>query len=238
MVVTKPIRNHSLPGQILGVVAITVGLTVGAFGAYAAVSIGTSFASRATAGPPSGGPEGSLPITAAAPSATIDPTPAASPTPDPTPVPTQTPVATPTPAPPTTPLATPAANGKLIVVSLSAQRLTAYENGAPYLTTVVATGRPALATPAGTFHIKAKYTPYKFVSPWPKGDPYWYPSEWVSYAMLFADDGFFLHDAPWRTVYGPGANLTQGTHGCVNVPLSVMARLYIWAGVGTTVVIQ
>ena len=56
--------------------------------------------------------------------------------------------------------------------------------------------------------------------------------------MLFADDGYFLHDSPHRTVYGPGANLTNGTHGCVNIPIAAMSQLYRWASVGTTVVIQ
>ena len=141
-------------------------------------------------------------------------------------------VATPTPAP------IPAAQGKLIVVTLATQSLTAYENGKVVATTVVATGRPALPTLTGTFHIKAKYTPYQFISPWPKSSPYWYASAWVKYAMLYEDGGYFIHDAPWRTVYGPGANLTNGTHGCVNVPLSTMSFLYKWASVGTTVIVQ
>ena len=133
---------------------------------------------------------------------------------------------------------TPGAPGKLIVVTLATQSLTAYENGKVVATTVVATGRPALPTLTGTFHIKAKYTPYQFVSPWPKSSPYWYASAWVKYAMLYEDGGYFIHDAPWRTVYGPGANLTTGTHGCVNVPLSTMSFLYKWASVGTTVMVQ
>jgi lipoprotein-anchoring transpeptidase ErfK/SrfK len=127
---------------------------------------------------------------------------------------------------------------KLIVVSLATQSLTAYENGKVVATTVVATGRPALPTLRGTFHVKAKYTPYQFISPWPKSSPYWYASSWVKYAMLYDDGGYFIHDAPWRTVYGPGANLTNGTHGCVNVPLGTMAFLYRWAPVGTTVIVQ
>ena len=162
----------------------------------------------------------------AAPSATAQPPPVP-PTPTPRPV-----VPTPTPAP------TPGAQGKLIVVSLATQSLTAYENGKVVATTVVATGRPALPTLTGTFHIKAKYAPYQFISPWPKSSPYWYASAWVKYAMLYQDGGYFIHDAPWRTVYGPGANLTNGTHGCVNVPLNTMTFLYKWAGVGTTVIVQ
>ena len=167
------------------------------------------------------------------PEPTTDPVVAPTPSEDATPTPTLPPVvATPTPAP------TPGAQGKVIVVSLATQSLTAYENGKVVATTVVATGRPALPTLTGTFHIKAKYTPYQFISPWPKSSPYWYASAWVKYAMLYEDGGYFIHDAPWRTVYGPGANLTNGTHGCVNVPLNTMGFLYKWAPVGTTVVIQ
>ena len=170
---------------------------------------------------------------------------------DATPEPTTVPVAIPTPsdsplpaatAPPVvptpTPVPTPGAQGKLIVVSLATQSLTAYENGKVVATTVVATGRPALPTLTGTFHIKAKYTPYQFVSPWPRSSPYWYASAWAKYAMLYDDGGYFIHDAPWRSVWGPGANQTNGTHGCVNVPLSTMTFLYQWASVGTTVIVQ
>ena len=177
--------------------------------------------------------------------------PVSTPSTDATSEPTTTPVADPTPSeaatltptvPPVvatpTPAPTPAAQGKLIVVTLATQSLTAYENGKVVATTVVATGRPALPTLTGTFHIKAKYTPYQFISPWPKSSPYWYASAWVKYAMLYEDGGYFIHDAPWRTVYGPGANLTNGTHGCVNVPLNTMTFLYKWAGVGTTVIVQ
>jgi len=174
------------------------------------------------------------PLSTPSPEATPEPTttPVAAPTPSEVALPTPPPVPTPTPAP------TPGAQGKLIVVSLATQSLTAYENGRVVATTVVATGRPALPTLTGTFHIKAKYTPYQFVSPWPKGSPYWYASAWVKYAMLYDDGGYFIHDAPWRTVWGPGANQTNGTHGCVNVPLSTMAFLYTWASLGTTVVVQ
>jgi len=167
------------------------------------------------------------------PEPTTDPVVAPTPSEDATPTPTLPPVvATPTPAP------TPGAQGKVIVVSLATQSLTGYENDKVVATTVVATGRPALPTLTGTFHIKAKYTPYQFISPWPKSSPYWYASAWVKYAMLYEDGGYFIHDAPWRTVYGPGANLTNGTHGCVNVPLSTMSFLDKWASVGTTVIVQ
>jgi lipoprotein-anchoring transpeptidase ErfK/SrfK len=166
-----------------------------------------------------------------------DPVPTATPAPAPLPpTPSASPVAT-TRATRKPPAPVPAVN-KVIVVSLEHQTLTAYDNGKVVLTTLVATGRPALPTPRGTFHIMAKYSPYQFISPWPRSSPYWYPSAWVKYAMLFANDGYFLHDAPWRTVYGPGANTTNGTHGCVNIPVEAMTFLYRWAPVGSTVVVS
>jgi lipoprotein-anchoring transpeptidase ErfK/SrfK len=128
--------------------------------------------------------------------------------------------------------------GKVIVISLSRQVLTAYQDGTAVLTTFVATGRPALPTPPGTYHIFVKYSPYKFISPWPLGSPYWYPSSWTTFAMEFAGGGYFIHDAPWRTWYGPGSNIYNGTHGCVNVPYSPMAFLYNWTPIGTTVIVQ
>jgi lipoprotein-anchoring transpeptidase ErfK/SrfK len=125
--------------------------------------------------------------------------------------------------------------GKIITVSLMRQELRAYQDGVMLLDTVVATGRPALSTPTGTFSIMAKYSPYRMVSPWPYGSPYYYSPVWMSYAMLWHDGGYFIHDAPWRTVWGPGANTTSGTHGCINVPLSGEAWLYNWAPIGTTI---
>ena len=128
--------------------------------------------------------------------------------------------------------------GKLIVVSLSRQVLTAYQDGTAVLTTYVATGRPALPTPVGVYHIFARYSPYKMISPWPYGSPYWYPDSWTNWAMEFAGGGYFIHDAPWRSWYGPGSNIYNGTHGCVNVPYSQMAFLWKWTPMGTTVVVQ
>jgi lipoprotein-anchoring transpeptidase ErfK/SrfK len=135
-----------------------------------------------------------------------------------------------------------ATRGKLIVVSLSNQWLIALDNGRRVLDTPVTTGRPELPTPAGTFHILAKYQHYTFISPWPQGSPFYYPPSLTNYALQFRGDGYFIHDAPWRTQFGPGTNLPHddpgdplGSHGCVNVPLSAAKALYTWAGVGTTV---
>ena len=128
-----------------------------------------------------------------------------------------------------------AAAGKLILISIHDQHLKALQDGVVLLETDVATGRPGLPTLTGTTHIMARYSPYLMVSPWGPGSPYYYAPSWVQYAMLFHDGGYFIHDAPWRSVWGPGANTTAGTHGCVNVPIDKMVWLWNWAPIGTTV---
>jgi lipoprotein-anchoring transpeptidase ErfK/SrfK len=136
------------------------------------------------------------------------------------------------------PIAYNAGAGKLIVVSISRQVLTAYQDGNAVLTTYITTGRPALPTPPGIYHIFHRYAPYLMISPWAYGSPFWYAPAWTNWAMEFAGGGYFIHDAPWRTWYGPGSNTYAGTHGCVNVPYSEMAFLWNWTPIGTTVVVQ
>ena len=131
-----------------------------------------------------------------------------------------------------------AGDGHLIVVSLLRQHLWAYDHGRLILQTDVTTGRPALPTPAGHYHIFNKQSPFEFISPWPPGSPYYYNPAWVSYAMEFIPGGYYLHDAPWRTWFGPGSNVGDGTHGCVNIPLAPMTTLYHWARIGDQVTVQ
>ncbi|MDQ2743646.1 MAG: L,D-transpeptidase family protein [Chloroflexota bacterium] len=132
---------------------------------------------------------------------------------------------------------------KRIVVSLSQQRMWAYDGHSLFVTSLVTTGNPALPTPTGTYTILAKFHPFTFHSPWPKSSPYYYAPSLTEWAMLFQAGGYFIHDAPWRSNFGPGSN-TQvgapgqnytGSHGCINVPADVAQRLYAWAPVGTVV---
>ncbi len=102
---------------------------------------------------------------------------------------------------------------------------------------------PQLYTPTGTWHIYRKLRNVTFISPWPKGSPYYYPPEHVNYALDY-DGALYLHDATWRSVFGPGTNVPHkdpkfgwetGSHGCVNLPLAAAQWLYNWAPLGTTV---
>jgi lipoprotein-anchoring transpeptidase ErfK/SrfK len=134
---------------------------------------------------------------------------------------------------------------KRIIVSLSQERMVAYEGDKVFVDTLVTTGGPELPTPLGTFHILEKRSPFTFKSPWPKGSPYWYEDSPTTYAMLFENSGYFIHDAPWRSWFGPGSNVVDGkpggdgtgTHGCVNVPFGVQSKLYRWTDAGTPVLV-
>jgi lipoprotein-anchoring transpeptidase ErfK/SrfK len=132
---------------------------------------------------------------------------------------------------------------KRIVISLSKQQLWAFDGSHYVMSSLVTTGNPALPTPTGHFPILGKYSPFTFVSPWPLGSQYYYAPSPTTYALLFDNRGYYVHDAPWRGNFGPGSNAAMGTpgqnytgsHGCVNVPFTMMQPLYQWATIGTVV---
>lgn len=135
---------------------------------------------------------------------------------------------------------------KMIVVSTEQQSAQMYENGRVIYSTPVTTGGPELPTDHGVFHVYLKLSPFTFHSPWGPDSPYYYPPTPVTYWMPF-DGGEGLHDASWRSNFGPGSNLAPtdlgtgntilGTHGCVNLPFAAAQFIWDWAPVGTTVVV-
>jgi lipoprotein-anchoring transpeptidase ErfK/SrfK len=135
---------------------------------------------------------------------------------------------------------------KVIVISTEDQEATMYESGKVVYSTPVTTGGPELPTDHGVFHIYEKISPFVFHSPFPVGSPYYYDPSPVSFWMPF-DGQEGLHDASWRTNYGPGTNLQPtdlgggrsilGTHGCVNLPYAAAQFVWDWAPLGTTVAV-
>lgn len=133
-------------------------------------------------------------------------------------------------------------SGRVITVSLSLQEMVFYQDGCVVQATAVTTGRAQLRTPAGTFHVFHKQSPFQFISPWPASSPFWYRPSWVSWVMEFAAGGYFIHDAPWESssAYGPGSenNPSAASHGCIHVPTSVMQWAYTWTPMGAPVLIS
>ncbi|HEX5417872.1 MAG TPA: L,D-transpeptidase family protein [Chloroflexota bacterium] len=134
---------------------------------------------------------------------------------------------------------------KVIKVSLGKQQMIAYAGDTVFATTLVTSGGQALPTPKGQFEILQKSSPFVFHAQFPKGSPYWFPDVTSHEAMLFDQpDADFIHDAPWRSVYGPGTNgpgipgaTYTGSHGCVETPGATMTRLYDWTPLGTPVIV-
>lgn len=135
---------------------------------------------------------------------------------------------------------------KLILVSTEDQSAQLYDHGNVIYSTPVTTGGPELPTDHGVFHIYFKASPFEFHSPWPPDSPYYYPPTPVQFWMPF-DGAEGLHDASWRSNFGPGSNLAPtdlgtgnyilGTHGCVNLPYDAAQFIWDWAPVGTTVAV-
>jgi len=135
---------------------------------------------------------------------------------------------------------------KMIVVSTEGEWAHLYQGTRLVLDTPVTTGGPELPTDHGVFHIYFKASPFTFHSPWPPDSPFYYFPTPIQFWMPF-DGAEGLHDASWRSDFGPGSNLAptdlgtgrtiQGTHGCVNLPFDAAQFIWNWAPVGTTVVV-
>jgi len=138
-------------------------------------------------------------------------------------------------------------SGPVIVVSLGEEALRAYQDGKLVKAFQVTTGQPDLPTPPGTWWIEGKKHPTVFKSTEPKSSPNWYPDTPITYAMQYHSNGYYLHDAWWRTQFGPGTNFphqdpdgnvfaTHGSHGCVNMSTSDAAWSYGFVSVFTPLV--
>jgi hypothetical protein len=138
-----------------------------------------------------------------------------------------------------------AMQGKAIVVSLREQTARFYEDGKLVFAFDVTTGRPEKPSPPGLHYAMYKQTHLVFSSPDPAGSPLYYAPTPVNFGILYANYGFFLHDAYWRRHFGPGSNLPHydpaafngGSHGCINFKENDMARVYDWTPVGSPIIV-
>ncbi len=121
---------------------------------------------------------------------------------------------------------------QLILVNITQQHLWACQGPDQVYDSAVTTGAYATGdiTPTGTWHIYAKERDTHLIGPtWNDFVNYWMP--------FYSDYGF--HDATWQTFpFGGPEYPTQGSHGCVHLPLAAMAWLYNWSSIGTTVTVS
>jgi lipoprotein-anchoring transpeptidase ErfK/SrfK len=115
--------------------------------------------------------------------------------------------------------------GKWIQVNLAQQRMTAWNGGSAYLSSLCSTGTARYPTVRGTFRVYVKYVATRM-----RGPGYDLPN--VPYTMYFYR-GYGLHGTYWHHNFGHPMS-----HGCVNLPTPIARQVFNWAPVGTPVVVS
>jgi lipoprotein-anchoring transpeptidase ErfK/SrfK len=121
---------------------------------------------------------------------------------------------------------------KKIIIDKAKQKLFAYEGAELFMETTISTGLELSPTPEGTFTIFKK-TPSRYMQgPLPGfSDVYDLPG--VPWNLYFTHDGAVIHGAYWHDSFG-----APYSHGCVNLSPQDAERLYNWAVLGTTVIVE
>lgn len=125
---------------------------------------------------------------------------------------------------PTAADAPPAPNnrGRSILVSISSQRIYAYENGTLVHSHITSTGLPDTPTVLGDYAVYVKY-----VADDMSGPDYFLPQ--VPWTMYFFQ-GYAIHGTYWHNSFG-----RPMSHGCVNLPVDEAQWFFNFAEVGTPV---
>lgn len=125
------------------------------------------------------------------------------------------------------------AKGKLIVIQLKKQKLTAYQDGVVFMSAAVSTGITGTPTPRGTFTIFKKKPSRYMQGPLPYISEKYFDLPGVPWTMYFTKEGAAIHGTYWHTAFGkPHSN------GCINLPVDLAERIYHWAPIGTTVQVR
>lgn len=124
--------------------------------------------------------------------------------------------------------------GTYVEVSISAQHMWYYIDGALFIESDVVTGDATLGqdTATGVFPLAFKESPATLRG----GEGKKKYTTKVQYWMPFYE-GQGLHDAWWKTVFGGNEYMGNGSHGCVNLPSSVAEAVYNNIQPGTAIII-
>lgn len=115
-----------------------------------------------------------------------------------------------------------------IKISIFEQKLRYYIENELVLESDIVTGTNN-ATRKGNFKIWNKIRNTHL-----KGSDY---ISFVKYWMAYNGNSYGIHDASWRNRFGGAIYKYNGSHGCVNVPTDVAAKLYEMVEIGTPVYI-
>jgi len=123
---------------------------------------------------------------------------------------------------------------KKIVVDRSEQKLYAYDGEELFMELLISTGLELTPTPRGTFSVFKK-TPSRYMQGPLPGlvDQQVYDLPGVPWNLYFTHEGAVIHGAFWHKSFG-----RPYSHGCVNLPPDKARELYMWAPLGTKVVVR
>lgn len=116
----------------------------------------------------------------------------------------------------------------VVVVDVSSQVMTLYNDSIPRLHGSIITGKPETPSHIGLFKIYGKSRDKNL-----KG----LESNHVDYWMPY-NGGEGLHDAKWQKNFGGETYKKRGSHGCINMPKDLARELYGEVEIGTQVLVK
>lgn len=124
-----------------------------------------------------------------------------------------------------------------IEVDITAQHMWYIVGGEIKLETDIVTGKKGVNdTPTGTYTILEKMRNKTLRGRIVNGKPLYLTP--VSYWMRVTWSGIGFHDATWQPTFGGERYVTNGSHGCINMPKDKAAQLYGMISNGTPVIIH
>lgn len=122
-----------------------------------------------------------------------------------------------------------------VEVDLSQQKVRFYRDGAEKFSCSVVTGNRAAgdSTPQGTYFIMNRLKGVVMRGDNDDGTRYEEPAD---YWMGVTPNGIGLHDSSWRTQFGGNIWMTNGSHGCINMPKNRIPQLFNMVEVGMPVI--
>ncbi len=124
-----------------------------------------------------------------------------------------------------------------IEVDISQQHMWYVVDNVVKLETPVVTGLKGKDdTPTGIYNILEKKRNKTLVGRIVNGKPLYRTP--VSYWMRATWSGVGFHDANWQPTFGGDRYLTNGSHGCINMPPTKAKQLYNMLSIGTPIVIH
>lgn len=121
---------------------------------------------------------------------------------------------------------------KYIEINISEQKIKYFENGDKIDEFYISTGTWGFPTPVGTFSVSSKVSAARMTGFYGEGNPNNYDLPGVPWVMSFYGP-YTIHGTYWHNNFG-----NRMSHGCVNLPTPKAYELYMWADIGTPVVVH